>query len=494
MVSVRGVRNVGSTFALLGVVSALGGGACDDGEDRGPWPAGGAGAGANAAGAGRGGSDAGDSGSGGTGDSGGAPSGGAGTDQGGSSGEGGSNVSGGDAGTGGTEGGTGGSTTGGVGGATGGSAGTGVTLPPYSCEEPSGELPPLQLTAVATVDDPVQIVAPPGSPRLFVVSRGGKIVILDEGAVIPEPFLTVGVDLHYSELGLLGLAFHPDYSENRLFYIHRILPRVGDQDTGDLVIEEYERDPNDVNRSLPTPRRELLRIPQPSHKHKGGTLLFDADKRLYIAIGNGGEQPASGDHSQLRGKVLRIDPNPDGDGYLIPEDNPQLSGWAPEILETGLRNPWRIALDPCTDDLYIGDVGNATFEEIDVSPAEARGRHYGFPVYEGLERNCKSCEDVEQVAPTAGYSHADGCAIIGGVVYRGHAIEALRGAYLYADLCEGLFRTFRYVDGEATDERDLTSDINPDRIENITSFGTDSTGEIYVLSRNPARVYRLEPE
>lgn len=363
-----------------------------------------------------------------------------------------------------------------------------------TCEEPVGRLPPLRLREIAALYAPVQLTSPPGDSRVFVVSRDGYISVLDHDVLLPEPFLVLPVDLHYAELGLLGLAFHPGFADNGLFYVHRILPPVGDQMTGDLVVEEYERDPENPNLALVPARRELIRIPQPSHKHKGGTLEFDRNGLLYIAIGNGGEQLASNDATQLRGKVLRIDPNIGGDSYAIPASNPQHDGWAPEILETGLRNPWRIALDGCNDDLYIADVGNATWEEIDVSQPGARGNEFGFPSFEGTERVCKSCADVEQVEPVVQYSHADGCSVIGGVVYRGHAIPALRGAYLYSDLCTGIFRTLRYVGGEVKEELDLTEDLNPDGVKNISSFGEDADGEIYVLNIDPGTVYRIEPE
>jgi len=383
----------------------------------------------------------------------------------------------------------------GLGGA--GQGGTSVTTPPEppSCDAPTGKLPKLKLTGFADVPDPVQAVAPPGDPRMFVVSRGGWIYVVENGTVQSEPFLALEVDSHYSELGLLGLAFHPDYAENGLFYVHHIAPRVDDQDTGDLLVEEYERDPLAPNRALPKPRRELLRIPQPTHKHKAGTMAFDSEGLLYIAIGNGGEQPASHDTTLLRGKVLRIAPSPESDTYTIPRTNPLKDGWAPEILESGLRNPWRIALDACTDDLYIADVGNGTNEEVNVVRAGDHGNDFGFKAYEGSTRLCNSCEvSGDEVMPTVEYPHDQGCAIIGGVVYRGHAIPALRGMYLYSDLCTGAFHAFRFDGSKATDQLDLTKDLNPNAIDKISSFGTDASGEVYVMSLSKHRVYRIDPE
>jgi len=313
--------------------------------------------------------------------------------------------------------------------------------------------------------------------------------------VLDAPFLALDVDHHYAELGLLGLAFHPSYAENGLFYVHHIAPIVGDQDTGDLLIEEYQRDPHDPNRALPEPRRELIRIPQPTHKHKAGTMAFDSEGLLYIALGNGGDRQISHDNTQLRGKVLRIAPSPDSDTYTIPRTNPLLAGWAPEILETGLRNPWRIAVDPCTDDLYIADVGNGDNEEVNVMRAGDHGHDFGFPAFEGTTRICGGCETTgDEVGPTVQYPHADGCAIIGGVVYRGSAIPALRGTYLYSDLCTGAFHSFRFDGSAAKDERDLTGDLNPHKIAQISSFGMDASGEVYVMSLSENTVYRIDPE
>jgi len=475
----------------VGVLLALGAaaaGGCGDGENTDPNTAG---TGGTSGSSGAGGSEAGSGGPSGSPGQGGGTSGAAG-DAG--------RAQAGEAGQSGTRGGQGGTGLGGTAPVAGetnhGGAGQGTT--PFesapSCDPPKGKLPKLKLTSFADVDEPVQVVAPPADPRVFVVSRGGSIRVVKDGAVLDEPFIEMEVDRHYAELGLLGLAFHPDFAENGLFYLHHIAPRIDDQDTGDLLVEEYQVDPEHPNRALSTPRRELIRIPQPSHKHKAGTMTFDSQGLLYIAIGNGGEQPASHDTTLLRGKVLRIVPAPDSDTYAIPKTNPLLDGWEPEILDNGFRNPWRIALDPCTDDLYVGDVGNSTAEEINVIRAGDHGHDFGFPAYEGTERICGKCEsDGNEIMPLVEYNHDVGCAVIGGVVYRGHAIPALRGMYLYSDLCSGAFHAFRYDGSEAKDAIDLSEDINPETIDQISSFGTDAGGEVYVTSLHN-RVYRIDVE
>jgi len=495
-----GTVRTGSTGRCLraGLLIALGAPAfmsCGDGENTAP---GGAGAGGKAGNPGSAGTFAGTT----AGASGGAGGAEGGTDSGGSAGLSGSGPDGGggerpDAGRGGS-GTSGKGPTAGSSGESGGSGGSGgVVEPPKppSCDEPTGDFPKLKLKTFVDVDEPVQLVAPPGDPRVFVVSRHGSIVVVRDGAVLDAPFLKLDVDAHYSELGLLGLAFHPNFAQNGLFYVHHIAAREADQDTGDLLVEEYAVDPDDPDRALPTARRELIRIPQPSHKHKAGSMAFDSQGLLYIALGNGGVRDLSTDESQLLGKVLRIAPTPEADGYAIPQTNPLLDGWAPEIVETGLRNPWRIAVDPCTDDLYIGDVGNTTAEEINVVRAGDHGRDFGFPAYEGTSRECGSCEvSGEEIEPLVAYTHDDGCAVIGGVVYRGSALPGLRGTYLYSDLCSGLFRSFRFDGSEAADERDLTLDLNPSGIDKISSFGTDASGEVYVMSVGKNRVYRIDPE
>jgi glucose/arabinose dehydrogenase len=484
-------------FGRIGVALALGAAAaagCGDGENTANM----AGSGGTSGSGAMGGSEAGAGVSGGaSGDAGGVSRGGTGGQAGG--GEAGRSHAG-EAGEGGTTGGQGGASAGGTAAMAGdtnqGGAGQGtITFESApSCDPPKGTLPKLKLTSFAKVDEPVQAVAPPADPRLFVVSRAGSIVVVKDGEVKSEPFLAMEVDHHYSELGLLGLAFHPDFATNGLFYVHHIAPRIDDQDTGDLLVEEYAVDPEDPDRALPTPRRELIRIPQPSQKHKAGTMTFDSQGLLYIAIGNGGETAASHDTTLLRGKVLRLLPDPERTTYAIPGTNPLLDGWEPEILDTGFRNPWRIALDPCTDDLYVGDVGNATAEEINVIRAGDHGRDFGFPAYEGTERTCDKCEsNGTETMPLIEYNHDVGCAVIGGVVYRGHAIPALRGMYLYSDLCGGTFNAFRYDGSEAKDAVDLSLDLNPDAIDQISSFGTDAGGEVYVTSLHN-RVYRIDPE
>jgi glucose/arabinose dehydrogenase len=372
-----------------------------------------------------------------------------------------------------------------------------TTRAPFSernCEPPEGDIPELRLAPVFGMREPVDMKAPPGdTERLFVVSRVGSVFIVKDGVVLEDPFLTVPVDSKYVECGLLGIAFHPEYADNGLFYLHYVTPRGPEESPGRVVIAEYERDPNDPDHALPEPRRILLDLEQPEHKHKGGSLEFDEQGRLLISVGNAGVSGTSLDPLDLRGKVLRILPAADSDGYEIPSENPQHEGWAPEVLETGLRNPWRIAVDRCTGDLFVGDVGTELYEEISLARAGENGNDFGFPGMEGPD--CRPdwgdyCFP-NQVPPIAGYAHDKGCAVVGGRVYRGHAIPALRGAYLFADACSG--RIWALVpDGDGYDELELTLTLNECGVKGITSFGEDAAGELYVLSRGRSAVYRIQ--
>lgn len=412
----------------------------------------------------------------------------------GSSGRGGNGADAGEPGQGGSSGSSAGTSDGGSG--IGGEGG-GPSLAP-SCAAAEGDRPGLTLTSIASVRDPVQIVAPPNDPRLFIVSRGGKVFIVSEGKVSKTPFIEIEVESKYSERGLLGLAFHPDYARNGLFYLYGTPPPPPDPEPAEVMLAEY-RVSDDPDVADPIPTRTLLRIPQPEGKHKGGTLAFDSQGLLYVAVGNGGLPSASGDPMDLKGKILRLDPAVGEENYRIPDENPKLAGWAPEVLDMGLRNPWRIAIDACTDDLYIGDVGNTTFEEIDISPAHRRGNHFGFPLLEGNTNTCEryaveNCETAGLTAYVTGFDRSGGCAIIGGAVYRGHDIPALRGTYLYADYCSGRFHALRYERGALVTQEEITDDLNPDGIESISTFGVDARGEIYVASRDTNEIYRIEAE
>ncbi len=418
---------------------------------------------------------------------------------GGSSATGGSSASGGTGGT--SSGGTssGGSASGGTGGAGGG----GPDANSFNCSPASGDAPALKLTLV---DDglnlPVYVTHAPGDEnRLFVIEVLGKIRVIENGELLSTPFLDIeeltarDTNNQNDERGLLGLAFHPNYQENGRFFVHYTASsQVPDTDEGDTVIAEYKvsSDPNLADASS---EKILLTEFQPGTNHNGATIAFGPDGYLYIALGDGGGPGASGnaqDLSSLKGSILRIDVDspPTGEKkYAIPPGN--LPDAAPEVWAYGLRNPYRFSFDGCTGDLYIGDVGENSWEEINVTPALEGHQNFGWPIYEGTM--CSSGCDIENTLPVTEYGHDMGQAVTGGTVYRGSAIPGLRGTYFYADVYSGETWAFEYTDGEAANVRSITDDLNPEH-HGITSFGLDYNGEVYVTSYFDGAVYRIDAE
>ena len=325
-----------------------------------------------------------------------------------------------------------------------------------------------------------------GTARLFVVEQPGRIRILDQGVLIPSPFLDITDRvLSGGERGLLGLAFHRDFRRNgRLFVNYTRKP------DGATVVAEYRRDssPNDASRE----ERLLLVVSQPYANHNGGMMAFGPDGYLYIGLGDGGSGGDPGNFAQnpneLLGKILRIDVD-HGDPYGIPPDNPfAVRGGRPEIYALGLRNPWRFSFDSKTGDLWAADVGQKKWEEVDLI---VRGGNYGWRVMEGA--HCYSppffCETKQSIAPILEYGHDNGrCSITGGYVYRGRA-ASLAGRYLYGDYCSGeIFLLSKTQAGTPSQ----TPDVALKTPFRISSFGEDETGELYVLD-HAGGVYRIAP-
>ena len=321
---------------------------------------------------------------------------------------------------------------------------------------------PATLTAQLVADGfelPV-FATSPGDDRLFVVEQTGRILILRDGTVQPEPFLDLrGQVSGGNEQGLLGLAFHPDYASNGRFFINYT-------DTeGNTQVVAYTASGEVAD---PASAAVLFSVDQPYANHNGGWLGFGPDGLLYVGMGDGGSGGDPQGNGQtpeaLLGKMLRIDVN--------------AAGAAPEIFATGVRNPWRSAFDG--DDLYIADVGQNAWEEISVIPATTPGANLGWNVMEGpvcFGRN--DCDASGFVAPVHSYSHADtgGCSITGGYVYRGAAIPEIAGHYFFADFCSGRVESFRYADGAVAVLTDWTAQLGGNGP--ITSFGLDSAGELY---------------
>jgi glucose/arabinose dehydrogenase len=340
--------------------------------------------------------------------------------------------------------------------------------------------------------DALYVTSPPGDPRLFVVQQSGRILILDHGRALPRPFLDVRRLVSAGgERGLLGLAFHPDYANNGRFFVDYT------NRTGDTRVVEYRVSSN-PNRANPRSARVLLAIPQPYPNHNGGDVVFGPDGMLYVGMGDGGSGGDPHGNGQslgtLLGKLLRIDvDHREGDlPYAIPADNPfrDTAGARPEIYALGLRNPWRFSFDRTRGDLWIGDVGQNQWEEIDFVPrGTGAGANFGWSGLEGRHRySSRTVEGGHYVAPVAEYSHAVGNSVTGGYVYRGTAVPALRGRYVYADYASGRVWTMRAgpKPGRPTE---ITNSLGAE-LSAVTSFGQGSGGEVYVIA-NGGVLYRF---
>jgi glucose/arabinose dehydrogenase len=349
------------------------------------------------------------------------------------------------------------------------------------------ELPPLgsvhvSLQQVATLDQPVAFAVRDGDPALYVAEKTGRVMAIRDGKVDPTPVLDLTGDVSLGgEQGLLGIAFSPG---GRFLYVNFTDVQ------GDTRVVEYAMR---GTRADATSRRQLLFVDQPYANHNGGDLVFGPDGDLYIGLGDGGSAGDPQGNGQslatLLGKMLRIDPRPDGkQPYTIPDDNPFVAtpGARPEIWAYGLRNPWRYSFDPQTGDLWIGDVGQSAWEEIDRLPAGSpAGANLGWNLLEGSHRYVGDAPK-DAIPPVYEYSHASGaCTVIGGAVYRGGDIPALTGAYVFADLCLGELEAIRIApDG------DVQHAVLGPTVPSISSFGTDAEGELYALSLEGG-VYRI---
>ncbi len=355
-------------------------------------------------------------------------------------------------------------------------------------EDCPGGLTPLATRCVASgLSSPVYLTAPPNDfDRVFIVEQTGEILILTDGGILPTPFLDLSSQISIAfELGLLSMAFHPDYETNGFFYVYY---SNLDQDT---VVARFTVS-GDPEVADPASEVILKTIPQPSITNNGGQLQFDADGFLYVGMGDGGSVDNPGETSQdpstLLGKMLRLDV--DNPPEYIPSSNPYVGSGDPldEIWATGVRNPWRFSFDRLTGDLYLADVGEADFEEVNIQPASGiGGQNYGWPIMEGFA--CfdppVGCDQTGLTLPVLVLSHADdgACAIIGGYVYRGTDIPGLPGTYFFTDFCSQQFTTFRYVGGTVTDLQNRTEDLEPvtGGLELVSSFGEDAAGELYIL-------------
>ena len=348
--------------------------------------------------------------------------------------------------------------------------------------------------AVSGLEAPLAIAhAGDGSGRLFVVEQEGRVRIVRDGELVREPFLDIADRvLAGGEQGLLGLAFHPSFPDDPRLFLN-YTDRSGTTTVSSFTVGD------DPDRTDPGTEIEILRIAQPYANHNGGALAFGPDGFLYIATGDGGAGGDPHDNGQrldtLLGKILRIDVDATaGDrAYGIPDDNPFVDDpdAEPEIFLTGLRNPWRISFDRATGDLWIGDVGQGRWEEVNVARAGEAGLNFGWRRMEG--RECfegAGCDDSAFALPVSVYNHDLGCSITGGAVYRGTAVPGLVGGYLYADYCSGNVWVL-----DPSRERDTASNgrLVLESGRSISAIGEDQAGELFATDLAAGDLLRVVP-
>jgi len=352
----------------------------------------------------------------------------------------------------------------------------------------------------SSVSFPIAVMSPPGDAtnRLFVVEHGGRIRIIDDGVLLATDFLNISSLITgggFSEQGLLGMAFHPDYGNNGFFY-------VSYSDTsGRSMLRRYTVSGGNPDVASATSGVNIYGpITQPFSNHNGGCIAFGGDGMLYLGLGDGGSGGDPGDRAQdldtPLGKMLRFDV--DIASPYIPASNPYAAlgvAGLDEIWAFGLRNPWRFSFDRDTGDMWIGDVGQGSWEEIDFAPASSTGgEDYGWRCREGnhnFTSSGGSCNSGGYVDPVHEYGHGGGnCSITGGYVARGPLLPNFDGRYFFADYCVGDLKSIDPANPGISTNHDSDVSISG----NISSFGEDANGDLYVVVLNPGRIYRLQEE
>ena len=339
---------------------------------------------------------------------------------------------------------------------------------------------------------PLQIVGRLGGQYNYLITREGRVWIVEEGTFSNPPVLDLRDSIAIgSETGLLGIALHPT-DPQRMFLYYTDLEF-------DIILAEYQLD-DTLRRAIPSSAKTLIKIPTRSDFHKGGMIAFGPDGYLYIGVGDDGYSFNGQEHTTLLGSILRIDVD-GGDPYGIPADQPPFNPEAPEVYLYGIRNPWRFWIDPITNLIFIGDVGSDAFEEIDITLLDTPGANFGWSVLEGhqwgpfnegtaCQENPGTCDTSGFTPPALALPHSpDVCAVIGGVVYRGQAIPELTGHYFYSDACGSFLRSFRWNGTLAVDVRAWTDQVGA--LVRVLSFGVDTQGEMYVLTAD--EVFRVAP-
>ena len=355
---------------------------------------------------------------------------------------------------------------------------------------PKPGTPAFSLTTVAALNQPIAMAIRSGDAALYVAEWEGRVRAIRNGQVDPTVVLDISrLTKTGGERGLLGMAFSPDGNKLYLDYTDLI---------GDSHVDEFTMGANGI--ADPGSQRPILFQKQPFPNHNGGQLAFGPDGYLYIGFGDGGSggDPQGNGQSlnTFLGKILRIDPSkPSGNrAYGIPPDNPFANGGGlPEIWSYGLRNPWRFTFDKDTGDLWIADVGQGKYEEIDFAAAGANGRdpakgsNFGWNLFEGNHSYEGGGDHAGFVFPVFEYTHSEGCSVTGGYRYRGTALPSMHGAYVFADYCNNTIRVLNLENGVGKEIAQVKADPSP-----IVSFGEDAKGELYVLAFDGA-VARLDP-
>lgn len=348
---------------------------------------------------------------------------------------------------------------------------------------------------IGPLEKPIVVATPPGDDRLFVIEQHrGRIIVVRDGARLKAPFLDLeGAVAQGFEQGLLGLAFHPEHRDNGLVYVSLTAPG-----TGDNILLSYRVHPKAPDIVDARTQQVVLTIQQPFRIHNSGSIAFGPDGYLYMAVGNGvgGNEAYSGqaqDMTRLLGKILRIDVDQGNrvQAYSIPQDNPFIDRdyIRPEIWASGLRNPWRLSIDGLTGDVYVPDVGSGNREELNIQPAgSSGGRNYGWPMFEGTRcRQADGCEETGLTMPAYEFTHEEGCAIIGGAVYRGCRLSAYQGEYFFGDHCNHLVRSIRWDGTGIVSEREWPSLRAEGAI--LSSIAPGPRGELHFADRAGGRVF-----
>lgn len=356
-----------------------------------------------------------------------------------------------------------------------------------------GPLDEVRLDEISTgFQQPVALSAPDGDDRIFVVQRVGVIRILDQTRTMLDPaFLDISdrVLADGIERGLLGLDFHPDYAENGRFFVYYT------DKGGNRQLSEFSVSSDDPNVADADSEAVIFEYPQPENatdiRHYAGNVAFGPDGYLWVSMGDGADSRAQGqDPNTPYGTIVRIDVD-SGDPYAIPPDNPFVDGGGlADVWAYGLRNPWRFDIDPVDRLIYIADVGHADQEEVNVVSIDEGGYNFGWSDMEGDRCfHLSECDPSDYTSPAIIYTHEEGLSVTGGYVYRGAEMPELHGTYFYSDWVSQWIKSFKYVDGEVTEETDWTQDLGGP-VGSITSFGLDGHGELYVTTYEGG-VYRF---